>query len=106
MYPYTSRIQELGSSLICNYFEITTVSANNLLFERYVTDQKRRQAEKNETRVNYKTSASKLTKREREELKHEQNHLRMVKKHQELTHSNKGKTKYAESKLKKEVTLK
>ena len=93
-----THIQELGSSLNCNYYEIITISVNSLLFERYVTDQKRRQEEKNETKVNHETSTSKLTKREREALKHEQNHLRMVKKHQELTYSNKEKTKSAESK--------
>ena len=93
---FFSYIQELGSSLNCNYYQITTVSVNSLLFERYVTDQNRRQAEKNETKVNQETSTSKLTKREREALKHEQNHLRMVKKYQELTYSNKEKTKNAE----------
>ena len=98
--PFCSYIQELGSSLNCNYYEITTVSVNSLLFERYVTDQKRRQAEKNGTKVNHENSISKLTKREREALKHEQNHLRMVKKHQELTCSNKAKN-YAESKQEK-----
>ena len=40
-------------------------------------------------------------KREIEALKHEQNHLRMVKKCQELTYSNKEKTKNAESKQEK-----
>ena len=43
---FCSYIQELGSSLNFNYYEITTVSVNSLLFERYVTDQNRRQAEK------------------------------------------------------------
>ena len=62
---FCSYIQELGSSLNCNYYEITTVSVNSLLFERYVTDQNRRLAEKNETKVNQETSTSKLTKRER-----------------------------------------
>ena len=42
-----------------------------------------------------------LTKREREALNREQNHLRIVKKHQELTYSNKEKTKNAESKQEK-----
>ena len=58
---FCSCIQELGSSLNCNYYEITSVSVNSLLFERYVTDQKRRQAEKNETKVNHETSTSELT---------------------------------------------
>ena len=35
---FCSYTQELGSSLNCNYYEITTVSVNSLLFERYVTD--------------------------------------------------------------------
>ena len=83
------------------YYEITIVSVNSLLFERYVTDQKRRQAEKSETKVNHETSTSTLTKREREALKCEQNHLRMVKKHQELIYSNKEKTKNAGSKQEK-----
>ena len=98
---FCSYIQELGSSLNSNYYEITIVSVNSLLFERYVTDQKKRQAEKNETKVNHETSTSTLTKREREALKCEQNHLRMVKKCQELTYSNKEKTKNAESKQEK-----
>ena len=97
---FYSYILELGSSLNCNYYEITTVSVNSLLFERYVTDPNRRQAEK-VTKVNQETSTSKLTKREREALKREQNCLRMVKKHQELTYSNKEKTKNAESKQEK-----
>ena len=61
----------------------------------------RKEAEKNATKVNHENSTSKLTKREREALKHEQNHLRMVKKCQELTYSNEEKTKNAESKQEK-----
>ena len=95
--------ESTSSSLNCNYYEITTVSVNSLLFERDVTDQNRRQAEKNGTKVNQETSASKLTKREREALKHEQNNLRMVKKHQELTCSNKEKLKMLNQSRKKEV---
>ena len=87
--------------LNCNYYENTPASVNSLLFERYATDQNRRQAEKNETKVNQETSTSKLTKREREAIKCEQNHLRIVKKCQELTYSNKEKTKNAESKQEK-----
>ena len=92
---FCSYIQELGSSLNSNYCEITIVSVNSLLFERYVTDQKRMK------QVNLETSSSTLTKREREGLKCEQNCLGMVKKHQELTCSNKEKTKNAESKQEK-----
>ena len=84
----------------CSYIQELSLT-DSLLFERYVTDQKRRQAEKTETKVNHETSTSKLTKGERDTLKHEQNHLRMVKKCQELTDSNKEKTKNAESKQEK-----
>ena len=89
---FCSNIQELCSILNCNYYEITTVSVNSLLFERYVTDQKRRQTERNETKVYHETSTSKLANRERETLKHEENHLRIVKNCQELTYSNKENT--------------
>ena len=105
MRQFSSCIQELGSSLNCNYYEII-VSVNTLLFERYVTDQKRREAEKNETKVNHETSTSKLTKREREELKHEKNHFRMVKKHQKLTYNKREKLKIQNQSKKKEGTFK
>ena len=100
---FCSYIQELCSSLNCNYYEITTASVNSLLFERYVTDQNRRQAEKNETKVNQETSTSKLTKREREALKHEQNYLRMVKNHQEFPSVTREKLKMLNQSKKKEV---
>ena len=71
---------------------------SNLCLERYLNDQKRMQAQKNVATTNDQRSLNtenqlNLSKRERQELRHEKNHLQMVKKHQELTYREKERKK-------------
>ena len=70
----SSYIQEISDPLNCNYYEIATIDVNHLLLERYVTDQIKKQAEKNKVNVHDHTSSytdkqQKVSKREREKLR-------------------------------------
>ena len=50
-------IKELCYSLNCNYYEITIVNISNLLLTKYMTDQKRKQAQKQEATINNQMSS-------------------------------------------------
>ena len=88
-----SYIRDLGISLNCHYYEITIISVNHFLLGKYVDDQKRKQAEKiRQSKTDFDAEKSftgdkiKLSKRERETLRCDKNHLLMMQKHEDTTY--------------------
>ena len=94
---HCSHIRDVCHSLNCNYYEITIINVSNLYLERYLNDQKRLQAQKDLVTKDQRSSNTEnqcyLSKRERQELRHEKNHLQMIKKHQESTYREKERIK-------------
>ena len=77
---YCSLIIELCFSHNCNYYEITIINVRNLFIETHLNDQKRK--ENNAAPTNdyvLSSTEKKFNKRERQELRHKNNRVQMIK---------------------------